>query len=98
MTEAYARNTDPETSHEAAESLSEKTITKMEQIVVDILCKHPDGLTMQEVGELVGVPHEAISPRFAPLRRKEIIYSNGIRKSHTNRRRLVWKVVEGKCQ
>ena len=76
---ALARNTDPETSQAAAEAMD---TTKSEQEVYEvILSKGVNGATLDEVCATLSHRRESsISPRFAPLVRKKLIYDSGIRR------------------
>lgn len=90
---AYARNTDPTTSQEAANSLSEGSLAALQKIVVDILKAHPDGLTVPEIAVLADRTVVTISPRIRPLVRAGVIHDSGIKKippEHT-RACIVWK-------
>jgi len=91
--EALARAGDPETSREAA-SLADAT--KGEKVVFNtLLFRGP--LTMEEVGEIHGKPSDHLGPRFASLRRKNMVVvvedENGdpvTRPGRSGRRRLVF--------
>lgn len=91
--EAYARNTDPTTSQEAANSLSEDCLTALRKIVVDILKVHPSGLTVPEISAIANRTVVTISPRIRPLVNIGVIHDSGIKKippGHT-RACIVWK-------
>jgi hypothetical protein len=66
-TEAYARNTDPDTSHEAAESMMP---TRAEARAYEALKKFPEGAICSELAAESGMNWNTISPRMAPLCRK----------------------------
>lgn len=77
-TPGMARATDPETSREAAAS-------------VDTLRSNPDS-SIQDVVELTGERYRSISPRFAPLRRKGLIFESGKKKTaQTGRTVQTWR-------
>ena len=61
---AYARNTDPTTSQEAANSLSDGCLTALQKIVVDILKAHSSGLTVPEIAAIADRTVVTISPRI----------------------------------
>lgn len=78
MEEALARNTDPDTSHEAAASIS---TAAMERIVYEAIKKFPNGCIADDVqGFLASYRSNTITPRFAPLIRKGFIVDTGDRK------------------
>jgi hypothetical protein len=64
-----AKSTDPATSHAAAKSIDKAA---MEDLVCDTL-RHNGPLTIEEVGELTDLKIPTVSPRFAPLCRKNRI-------------------------
>jgi hypothetical protein len=62
---AYARGTDPDTSHAAARQVD---ITKREAQVWDALVHaHPRGLTTHEIVDLTRIPAGSVTPRMARL-------------------------------
>ena len=73
-----ARNTDPDTSHEAAESID---TTALERIVYDTIKQFPNGCIGDDVVRMLpqfGI--QTISPRYAPLLRKGWIIDTGERR------------------
>ena len=87
------RTTDPDTSMEAAEKVDS---TKLEQLVYEVIAKHPDGCTSEEL--MAHFPNhgvQTISPRFAPLIRKGFIEDTGERRrSSTGRSQRVMRVIK----
>ena len=87
-----ARNTDPETSHEAAESID---TTALERIVYDTIKMFPNGCIGDDVVKMLpqfGI--QTISPRYAPLLRKGWIVDTGEkRKARSGRSQRVMKAV-----
>lgn len=70
-TEAYARGSDPSTSHEAAERARH---SDLEWKVFEVLASHwPRYMTSIEVAEELEIDKWSISPRFAPLERKGLV-------------------------
>ncbi len=65
-----ARNKDPDTSKEAAESVN---ATKLELRVLHALSVCPVGATCGEICDLTGLAWNTVSPRLAPLREKGLI-------------------------
>ena len=84
---ALSRNTDPDTSAAAAASVRGSKANALESKVLDTLQAHSDGLTSSEVANLLDLHAWSISPRFAPLRRKGLIFDSGERSG----RSIVWK-------
>ena len=90
-TEAYARLSDPGTSHAAAASVRP---TEMEMAVYMALSKIPAGATASELVERMGMAWNSVSPRFAPLVRKGFIRDSGERRpGPSNRKQIVWQVI-----
>jgi hypothetical protein len=76
---ALARRTDPETSHEAA---SKVNTTKLEEIVLNtIRDSGVYGCTADEVvAANSGYKGNSLTPRFAPLIKRGLIYDSGLRR------------------
>ena len=86
MTDAYmmVRNTDPDTSHAAAESF---TPAEMEALVLNAISKFPDGCIADDIEAMF--PHirsHSITPRFAPLLRNGCIVDTGERRMAKSKR------------
>lgn len=87
---APARSTDPITSK------GKRKVNKHEQAVLDALMQeavqmagvpdHTLGMTGKEIANYSGHPLNCITPRFAPLRRKEKIKDSGQRRD----KQIVW--------
>jgi hypothetical protein len=95
--EAYARTTDPETSHAAAASLSEEDIARLEREVVVTIRRCRDGATWDEVHDITGIDKASLSPRWKPLRLKNLLTArfdeNGKaikRRGRSGRNQTVW--------
>lgn len=87
-TPGMARATDPETSRKAAASVD---TGKFERAVVDALRSNPDS-SIQDVVEITGECYRSISPRFAPLRRRGLIYVSGKKRAaQTGRTVQTWR-------
>jgi len=69
--EAYARNTDPETSKRARDVIK-KRLTGLESAVVDAL-RHSGDMTTKEIGGCISEPRDTVSPRMAPLVRRGLV-------------------------
>lgn len=88
-----ARTRDPDTSHEAAETLD---TAAMERLVYETIARFPNGCIADEVERLL--PHvrsHSITPRFAPLLRKGFITDTGERRrASSGRNQRVVRVVK----
>lgn len=87
-----ARNTDPDTSHDAAESID---TTALEQIVYEVIKQFPNGCIGDDVVKMLpefGI--QTISPRYAPLIRKGWVVDTGEkRQARSGRSQRVMKVI-----
>ena len=90
LQEAYARASDPATSHEAAERTN---AARLQVAVLDALEAAPAGLTTLELEERLGIQRVSISPRMRPLQRAGRIQEAGTREAG-GRRSIVWQIVE----
>ena len=92
-----ARRTDPATSHEAAQALD---ATQLEALVLETIRQCPNGATGYELDKaLPGIGIQTISPRFAPLKRKGLIYESGLRRpGGSGRSQCVLMAVKGNPQ
>lgn len=71
--DAFARRTDPKTSHEAAARVS---AAQLETLVIQAL-RTIGPATSRQVADYLGRDLVSISPRFAPLSRKSQIRRTG---------------------
>ena len=60
----YARNTDPATSHEAAERVD---VTKLQKLVIEALNETKIPMTSLAIARHLNIPVWSISPRMKPL-------------------------------
>jgi len=90
---AYARRTDPETSHEAAKQI-EPQLPHLEAVVLAAIALAPDVMTIDELAAaLPKLDKVTISPRIKPLCNKGKIYSDGsTRAGRSGRPGLVWRI------
>lgn len=93
MSDALARSTDPDTSHEAADSLDP---TDLELIVLNAIRKYPNGCIGEQIErDLSNIPYRTISPRFKPLTDKGYIIDTGERrKASSGRTQRVMLAIE----
>ena len=75
---AFARRSDPPTSHDAAARVD---ATRLEARVLEALAKYP--MTSRECADYLGLDLVTISPRFAPLERKGRIYRTTIKRGRS---------------
>ena len=88
---AYVRNTDPETSHEAAEAI-EPSLKGMDiQILNAVISSGMHGATLSDVMEVTGIQKVSVSPRFKPLETMGHIFRDGKRKGDCRAKQTVWK-------
>lgn len=78
--EAYARNTDPTTSHIAAGDAEGKRASHLESIVLALLSKYREGLTTHEIAEKSGVCWGSITPRIRPLIKRGLVLNSGMKR------------------
>ena len=79
-----ARNTDPNTSHEAAKL----NTTTLEGMVLEAINANGP-MTTEEIARATGIDLQSITPRIAPLMRLGLLVDTGLRKpgvSGRNRR------------
>ena len=88
----FRRNTDPDTSHEAAEQIP---ATELEALVLEVIQTFPEGcISDQVVQALPTFGVQTITPRFAGLLRKGHIIDTGERrKASSGRSQRVMKAV-----
>jgi len=82
---AFARNSDPDTSHAAARRVTPK-IQRLERQVIDALRLFPDGLTVHGISAATGLDKWSVSPRMKPLEKKGLVR----RLSERRERATVW--------
>lgn len=84
-----ARRVDPQTSHDAAESVEANELESL--VLDDIRAQGRYGATPGETAFRLKIEKNTISPRHAPLRRKGFIFDSGIRRPNpTGRSGQVW--------
>lgn len=87
--DAYARRSDPATSHAAAAQVK----AQLERLCVATLQKFPEGLTTLEIAELTNVQRVSISPRMKPLADKGLIRDSGKKRAINGRASIVWVAI-----
>ena len=76
--DASARNSDPQTSHDAANHMNKTGATsRLERLTVAVLDAEYRRMTVTEIAGDCGKPLWSISPRMAPLERKGLVRRDG---------------------
>jgi len=84
-----ARNTDPDTSKEAAQKAP-----NLKLVVLEAIKKFPDGCIADDVVDALNMRWDTVTPRFAPLLKEGLIVDTGWRrKGRTGRSQRVVKAV-----
>jgi hypothetical protein len=89
-----ARDTDPDTSHEAAHSVNP---TPLQFTIAQILLRIGPATT-HEIADACMIGYQTITPRMKAMREKKMVYDTGFRRSDrggpnrkpTNRVSIVW--------
>lgn len=89
---AYARTTDPETSHESAKAI-ERHLPPVEAKMLKAIPFAPADATLDEVMDATGLEKVTVSPRFKPMEEKGLIVRTGARLGHSNRQQTSWQRV-----
>ena len=83
---ARARNSDPETSHDAARRISHR-LTELETLVLSALQEAEYyGATSGEVADATGIDLQSVTPRFAPMAERGLVVRTKSRRDG----RYVW--------
>ena len=80
---AYARRSDPDTSHEATHRVDASAIEKR---ILSVLISEGN-LNTKEMAELTGIHVNSISPRMKPLEEKGLVRRTDERRGHS----IVWE-------
>lgn len=86
---ALARNTDPDTSKDAAEAVT-PIVTDLEAAVLSALKNCQRGLTVDELTRATGLEKVTVSPRLRPLCSKGLVKEIGKRPGHSGRQQTIW--------
>lgn len=91
-----ARNTDPATSHEAAASLNPLHTRRQYLTILEILSNHEDGLTDQELIDLMPfqVEDSGVRSRRNELHEHELVRGDKstVRPTRSGRNAIVWTI------
>jgi DNA-binding MarR family transcriptional regulator len=83
--DAWARTTDPETSHVAAEAVN---ASALETKVIRALTQQP--YTTEEIANRLGLWRDTVSPRMRSLERKGLVERIGKRRNASGLHAIVW--------
>ena len=87
--DAFARTTDPETSHVAAAVVD---AAALELRTLSVL--PPGELTTEEIGERLHVPRDSVSPRMRSLERKGFVARLGKRRNASGVHAITWGLTD----
>ena len=89
------RNTDPDTSAEAAESLSERSLGARCQELYELIANFRNGLTTHDLVNITGYDRGNTARRITDLKQAGWIRDSGRRRrSTTGRKSIVWTATE----
>lgn len=89
--EAYARSSDPDTSHAAANDVEGDEATRLELLFRDAVWSRPNGATNHDICTITGLDWNTITPRARPLVRKGLIADSGERRiGPKGKKCIVW--------
>jgi hypothetical protein len=71
--EAYARRTDPGTSHAAARDIGEVRINELETMAAKAIASHASGIINDQLVRITGIDWNTITPRVRPLINKGLV-------------------------
>ena len=90
-----ARNTDPDTSHEAADRVDGG---RLQNLIYQLLRTTTASMTTMEIAEALGIHPWSITPRMVQLERKKLVERDGTKigvNSNGRQRKLTaWKAVQ----
>lgn len=87
---ALARNTDPLTSHEAAEQFDAKALVRK---ILAILESFPEGLCCTELAAMIGCGRDSVSPRMPSMVKHGQIEACGKRIPNGGRvNQIIWRL------
>lgn len=79
---AGVRNSDPDTSFDAAQSLDPDELTRLEKLVLDNLAfAREAGMTTMEISVLSHIKRDSLSPRIRHLRDLGLVVDSGERRT-----------------
>lgn len=95
---AFARRSDPGTSHEAAKSLDGSVTDLEEHVLIALRAHHPFGMILDELVDWIGLDKVTISPRLKPLCKKGLVTTCGKRPGKSGRGQTIWILQDSAAQ
>ena len=90
--DAWARSSDPDTAHDAANQTRGSNAARLSQLVLTVLeARGPS--TSEELANYTGESLVSISPRLRPLARKGLVVEDGRKKTASGSSAIVWRFV-----
>jgi hypothetical protein len=93
--DAFARSSDPGTSHEAARSVQGTQALSLSRRVYQAIQQHPEGLCSEQLEFITGISNQSLTPRFAPLVRQGLIKDSGRRTRVGRVHQIIWIIGDG---
>ena len=91
---AYARKTDPVTSHEAAEKITPHLGTIDDAIYKALLEVGERGATSDEIVKMTDIKYRSVTPRLKPMCKKGLVVDSGeCRNGDSGRRQIIWRAI-----
>jgi len=92
---AYARKSDPKTSHDAADSIT-PILNAIEIGIYNALLRFlPGGATSDEIVGASGIQYRTVTPRLKPMVRKGFVEDSGeTKKGESGRKQIIWRAIE----
>jgi hypothetical protein len=93
FSQALARHSDPSTSHLAAALVN---VEDRERVILDALREVGSrGATCNELGAILQLPRDSVSPRMRPMVKKNWVKDSGMRRlTSANREAIVWTLID----
>ena len=92
---ARARNSDPETSHEAARRASDRLNELEAKVTAHVRSCGAYGATAEETALALGIDKQSITPRFSPLAERDVLArTTNRRKNQSGSSAVVWVAIE----
>ena len=91
---AYARKTDPVSSHEAAEKITPHLGTIDDAIYKALLEVGERGATSDEIVKMTDIKYRSVTPRLKPMCKKGLVVDSGeCRNGDSGRRQIIWRAI-----
>ena len=91
---AYARNSDPETALDAADSIDHGHLTALRRRILEALKALGGSATAEELCDRTGIAWNTLTPRLHPMALMGVIQHSGeFRRARSGRRQIVWRLL-----